>query len=282
MTGKRSRYAYRDKMSWLRTMILVGVAVLLFCCAGLAYRQHASATVTYCSFGIPPAEQMLKVEGSTNGTRIDYDYFSVDFNSDLHIPNWVAWELTRDETFGTEKRSKFLRDNSVDGCPNSSDYTGSGYDRGHMAPAADMKWSPTAMEQCFYMTNICPQSHILNGGTWKKLEEKCRIWARVDSAIIIVCGPILTPAPDEFIGRSEVAVPKGFFKVICSPHADPPRAIGFIMPNGKVEGGLQAAAVSVDSVESITGLDFFSALPDSIEDAIERECRFHYWSSLKP
>lgn len=279
-----SRHEYRDKMSWARTLSLVGVAIVLSCCLIAAYSRsgHKQEQEQELSPRIPSAERLMEVRANSHGTEISYENFNVDFNPELHIPNYVVWELTRDETDGDEPRGKFMRDYTVDGCANHSDYTGSGYDRGHMAPAADMKWHPEAMRQCFYMTNICPQAHNLNGGTWKKLEEKCRIWARADSAIIIVCGPVLTPAPDEFIGRSKVAVPKAFFKVICSPYATPPRAIGFIMPNGKVEGGLQAAAVSVDSVEALTGYDFFAAMPDDIENSMEAECRFHFWSTIKP
>lgn len=275
-----SRLHYRDKMSWANTLILIGVSVVLLCCL-ISVFSRSQTTDTPPAY-IPSAERLMEVLAPGHGEEITYDNFNVDFNSALHIPNYVAWELTREETYGEEPRAKFLRDYNVDGCPTSQDYTNSGYDRGHMAPAADMKFNTAAMKQCFYMTNICPQSHSLNSGAWKRLEEKCRQWAQADSAIIIVCGPILTPEPDEFIGENRVAVPKAFFKVICSPFANPPRAIGFLMNNGKVDGGLQAAAVTVDSIESLTGYNFFAALPDSIENQIEAECRFHYWSTIKP
>lgn len=214
---------------------------------------------------------------------IEYKAMTVSFNKDMHIPNWVSWELLRSEVDGNEERGdKFLHDDNVIGCPYPEDYRGSGYDRGHMAPAADMRWCPEAMRQSFYMTNICPQLHSLNGGTWKKLEEKCRIWAMADSAIIIIAGPILTDLPDEYIGNTGVAVPKRYFKIIAAPFANPPRGIGFIMPNGRVAGGMQAAAVSIDSVERVTGHDFFQNLPDSIQHIIESKCRFNFWSNIKP
>lgn len=214
--------------------------------------------------------------------RVNYKGMSVSFNPRLHIPNWVAWELTRDETKGKiERAKKFLCDESVLGCADDWDYSYSGYDRGHMAPAADMKWDKEAMKQSFYMTNICPQAGSLNSGAWKRLEDKCRTWAQIDSAIVIVCGPVTTDKITEHIGDSRVAVPKRFFKVILSPYARPPRGIGFIMPNAKVPGGMQACAVTIDSVEAITGHDFFSALPDDIEQEVESQCKFHYWSTLK-
>ena len=215
-------------------------------------------------------------------TLLRYKGMTVSFNSEKHVPNWVAWELTGAEADGTEPRARdFMADPSVKGCANPWDYSYSGYDRGHMAPAGDMKWDAEAMEQSFFMTNICPQVKSLNSGAWMRLEEKCRNWARIDSAIVIVAGPVLSDELTETIGSTGIVVPERFFKVILSPYANPPRAIGFIMNNGYVEGGMQKAAVSVASVEKVTGHDFFSQLPDSIEEQVEAECRFHYWSTLK-
>lgn len=222
-------------------------------------------------------------EPSLNQQIVDYPGMTVSFNSRMHIPNWVAWELTADEADGVEPRTNsFYNDPDVEGCPETYDYSYSGYDRGHMAPAGDMKWSKEAMQSSFSLANICPQVKSLNTGAWKRLEEKCRTWAKADSAIIIICGPILNDNIREFIGDSRVAVPKRFFKVILSPFAKPMRGIGFIMPNDKVPGGMQATAVTIDEVERITGHDFFSSLPDDIENDVESQCDFHFWSTIKP
>ncbi|MDE7150948.1 MAG: DNA/RNA non-specific endonuclease [Candidatus Amulumruptor sp.] len=231
------------------------------------------------------AESLLQVvtPDSIPSTPVSYTGFNLSFNPKMHIPNWVAWELTADETGGkTPRTNKFVTDPNVPGCAETYDYLYSGYDRGHMAPAADMKWDATAMAESFTLTNICPQAKQLNTGAWRTLEEKCRQWAQADSAIIIISGPILTPAPHEYIGDSRVAVPRSFFKVILSPYARPMRGIAFVMPNGYVKGGMQSAATSIDKVEELTGLDFFSALPDSIEQEVEAQNDFHMWSTLKP
>lgn len=224
----------------------------------------------------------VAMPSSINHTPLNYKGMNISFNQRLHIPNWAAWELTRNETSGEVPRwNKFMADESVAGSADPYDYNYTGYDRGHMAPAGDMKWDSTAMKQTFYMTNICPQAKSLNTGAWKRLEEKCRVWADADSAIIVICGPVPTDSLTEFLGDSRVAVPKRFFKVILSPFANPPRAIGFVMPNAKVRGGLQEAAMSVDEVERITGYDFFSALPDDIENEVESKNDFHLWSTLR-
>ena len=211
-----------------------------------------------------------------------YKGMDISFNPRYHIPNWVSWELTADETEGDVARTnKFYADPDVEGCAETWDYSYSGYDRGHMAPAGDMKWDKDAMAETFYMTNICPQVKSLNTGTWKRLEEKCRTWAQIEGSLYIVCGPVIDGEPVEYIGDSRVYVPKKFFKVILSPYSTPAKGIGFIIPNGKVKGGMQECAVPIDSVEAVTGHDFFASLPDEIENEVESQCNFHYWSTLR-
>ena len=225
----------------------------------------------------------VKTNPSLKEVTKSYKGMDLSFNPQYHIPNWVSWELTADETDGNVARSnKFSADPEMEGSAETWDYSYSGYDRGHMAPAGDMRWDKEAMSQTFYMTNICPQVKTLNAGSWKNLEEKCRQWAEADSAIYIVCGPVIDGKPIEYIGDSRVYVPRKFFKVIISPYTTPARGIGFIMPNGKVEGGMQACAVTIDSVEALTGHDFFAALPDDIESDVESQCDFHYWSTHRP
>lgn len=207
-----------------------------------------------------------------------YTGFTVSFNPAWHVPNYVVWELTAQETDGSGRRNNnFAPDPGVMGCATLADYRRSGFDRGHMAPAADMKWSDRAMRDCHYLTNIAPQDHQLNSGRWNSLEQKCRTIARRDSAIIIITGPVLTDRITRTIGPSQVAVPERFFKVILAPYANPPRAIGFVMPNRQVPDPMGALAMTVDQVEEITGFDFFSDLPDEIENQIESTLRLRDW-----
>lgn len=257
--------------------------IIMVVCVG-AWQLYASSAKK-SGAALTDADSLTKVV-TADGTPeqiVRYPGMTVSFNSDMHVPNWVAWKLTASMTEGgVSRENAFYNDPDVAGCAETYDYSYSGYDRGHMTPAGDMKWSREAMHGTFSLANICPQAHSLNSGSWKKLEEKCRIWAKADSAIIIVCGPILTDNIREYIGDTRVAVPKRFFKVILAPYANPARGIGFIMPNDKVAGGMQAAAVSIDDVEKATGLDFFSALPDEIETEVEKQCDFHLWSTIRP
>lgn len=286
MARKTTRRSTRRRQNRRRSPIVtIILTVLLLGAAAYASIRNNRTSSGYTDGCDTDSEALLQVitPDSIPSTLVNYTGFNLSFNPRMHIPNWVAWELTADETGGTAPRSnKFVTDPDVAGCAETYDYLYSGYDRGHMAPAADMKWDAKAMEESFTLTNICPQAKQLNTGAWRTLEEKCRQWAQADSAIIIIAGPVLTPAPHEFIGDSRVAVPRSFFKVILSPNAKPMRGIAFIMSNGYVKGGMQSAATSIDHVEELTGLDFFSALPDSIEQAVESQNDFHKWSTLKP
>lgn len=211
---------------------------------------------------------------------IEYTGFKLAFDENRHTPVWVGWELLREESTGDQKRSshRFWQDDNVYGCPSTKDYSCSGYDRGHMCPAADQKWSKEAMRDCFSLANIVPQDHELNAGAWATLEKKERVWAQRDSALVIVAGPIYTAADTTRIGQTGVAVPSAFFKVMLAPYLDKPRAIGFIYPNTDSPGNMQQYSMSVDEVEKITGLDFFSTLPDELEDEVESKFSFTLWT----
>ena len=209
----------------------------------------------------------------------EYEGFTVNFNPENKTPNYVAWVLQGNETDGAIGRSnKFWTDTELKGCPDTRDYSRSGYDRGHMSPAGEQKWSDEAMHHSFVMANICPQKHELNTGAWKTLEDKERLWAKRDSAIVIVAGPIYDSTDKETIGRNKVRVPSAFFKVLLATYSSPMRAIGFVYPNMRCDGNMQAYAVSVDDVEKMTGFDFFIALPDDIEDDIESKVPFKDWN----
>jgi len=254
-------------------------------------RDSASGTVPLISSLAGTAASgakapLLSVTVPQGNQRVDYKAITVYFNRSLRIPVCVAYELTSTmvtmaDSPGAEKRRnhKFYGDPNVAGSPDWGDYRKSGYTRGHMAPAMDMRWDRQAMAECFLMTNICPQDKSLNEGGWNRLEEKAREWARRDSALIIAAGPIIEH--DLLRTRGGVAMPRRFYKVILAHHARPLRAIAFIYPNSTSNGPLRQYAVSVDSVERLTGIDFFGALPDDQEDRLERSCSLASFLQLK-
>ncbi len=221
----------------------------------------------------------VTIPSSTPSQIKDYEGFRVSFNKENRTPNWVAWELLGSETDGPIGRyNNFWSDPEIEGCPSTYDYRNSGYDRGHLCPAADQKWSQTAMENCFSLANMCPQDHSLNTGAWKTLEGKERLWAQRDSAIVIISGPIYSDSDKKRIGDSGVRVPGAFFKVLAAPYLDTPRGIAFVYPNMAAPGNMENYVMTIDDVEQLTGYDFLSALPDDIENEIESKTSFKEWN----
>lgn len=206
--------------------------------------------------------------------------YTVSYNAENKIPNWVAWELTPEKLIERVSRTdKFLPDPDipVEEAATTNDYRGAGIDRGHMCPAGDNRWDRKAMIESFYMTNICPQNHNLNRGDWKELEEACRGWANKEGKIYIVCGPILYQQKHRCIGAQQVVVPEAFFKVILCM-GNRPKAIGFIYKNSAGNQPLDSYVNSVDQVERITKIDFFPALPDDVEESVESAYHLQDWS----
>ena len=212
----------------------------------------------------------------------EYIGFTISFNKDNKTPNYVAWELLGDEVKNDiDRTDNFWTDPDIEGCPSTKDYTRSGYDRGHMCPAADQKWSIEAMNDCFVMANICPQDHKLNAGAWNTLENKERQWAKRDSAIMIIAGPLYSADDTNRIGNAKVRVPGAFFKVLLAPYVEEPRGIAFVYPNMTSPGNMQDYAMSIDELEKITGYDFFPALPDELEKTVESSFSFKELNNSK-
>lgn len=269
MAKKRRRRKPSKSPYFIIALLLIAVAAVVFIPDGSAAQPVGPAEFEKV---ITPAE--------LNNNIIEYEGFTVGFNTEMHMPNYVVWTLDPSETEGenTRQNVQFQEDTRIAGCATLADYRNSGFDRGHMAPAADMKWSEKAMADCHYLTNICPQHNRLNAGAWSTVEKNARKWALRHGPLVIVCGPVLSDRLSRTIGTTPVPVPERFFKVIIAPFAKEPMGIGFIMPNGYVEGGAQATVVSIDQVEEITGFDFFSELPDDIEDKIEAQSALRMWN----
>lgn len=215
-----------------------------------------------------------------NEQIINYIGHTISYNSKYLLPSWVAYELTSNEVAGTIPRaSKFLCDPTVQGKQaNDDDYKYSGWDRGHMCPAADMKWSLQAMKESFYYTNICPQNPNLNRGDWKDLEEKCRELAQQYGEIYITCGAIVGQAVNGTIGLNKVVIPDAFYKVMLIETSNNYECIGFYFENKAGNNDLEYYARTVDEIEMITDIDFFAALDDVVEQQIESRYNSSYWS----
>ncbi|MBQ9560758.1 MAG: DNA/RNA non-specific endonuclease [Prevotella sp.] len=229
--------------------------------------------------------------------------YTTSYNCRTKCPNWVAWHLTSEHIDGPFSRKGvpyYSNDGIVEGigyatqetCRNGyfvdleakeprqqlSDWTRDyNMSHGHMCPAGDNKWDKAAMNQSFLLTNMCPQDEKLNGGGWKKLEEKCRIWANQYGSIYIVAGPIFNESITRTLGEGKIAVPDAFFKVVLCLEGTP-KAIGFLYKNDSSSQSIRDCACSVDNIEELTGLDFFYSLPDDIENIIESDSNPSKWN----
>ena len=209
-----------------------------------------------------------------------YTGFNIKYNPEYLIPDWVAYELTSEEVNGEIPRAPgFSMDPRYQGMQAMrEDYSYSGWDKGHMAPSADMKWSRSAMSESFYLTNICPQNHDLNGRDWHTLENRVRNWALKYGRIWIICGPIVTDKKYGTIGERAVMVPDRFFKAILRQDADGSfHAIAFVFENDSSHQPLNNAVISVDSLEAQTSLNLFTNLEDSIESFVEAHTSWNDW-----
>ena len=258
----------------IKVNVILSIVLFIGILLCVAFRD-STETIDTSRYELP------RVKSSQPEKIVHHTGYSVSFNTNWLIPNWVAYELTANEVQGVEPRgNNFVPDPDIYQSPSSDEYKNSGYDRGHMAPAADMKWSKQAMTESFYTSNICPQNKNLNKGDWKDLEEHVRGMATKYDHIYIACGPIVSAKPKN-IGQAlygRVTVPDAFYKVVLRKKDNTWSAVGFMMPNQAGHKPLKKYAMSVEDIEIITDIDFFVALPDSIEDKIESTYNLKDWN----
>ena len=210
--------------------------------------------------------------------------YKTSYNKETRTPNWVGLALTSEHTDGeyARKGHSFIEDLDVPlprAIPADIRESECGYQRGHMCPAGDNKWSYKAQKDAFLMTNICPQNGNLNQHDWKYLEETCREWAKKYDKIYIVAGPIFYSNKYKTVGERKVAVPDAFFKVVLQfgKTSETTKAIGLIYANQTGHHKMNYYVRSVDEVEKATGMDFFYQLDDNTESQIERESNLNEW-----
>ena len=258
--------------------LLWGLTAALVCF--LLYRVIVNNNTPHLvpmSEGARDSLMTVAVPRGMNDTLVRYEAFDVHFNSERGIANCALYELTCNELNGTvERGNEFMADPGVKGCPLPEDYAGSGFDRGHLVPAGDLKWNGTAMRQSFMLTNVGPMHKALNEGGWAKLEEKVREWTARDSALLVFTGPVVSDG-DTTLASGRVKVPSAYYKVILAPCLRPMRVIAFIYPNGHSGGRLRQYAVSMDEVERRTGLDFFPTLPPEEQQCLESPVNLDAW-----
>ncbi|MDC5810404.1 DNA/RNA non-specific endonuclease [Vibrio europaeus] len=199
------------------------------------------------------------------------DGYAVGYNFQTKNADWVAYHITAESVNASFKRSNsFKEDSELPDYARSTlaDYSGSGYDRGHLAPSATMDFSQDSMKQSFLMSNMSPQLPGFNRVGWRILEEHVRDLANEYNELYVVTGPIYQ-GNESTIG-SNVIIPSAFYKVVLDPAFN--EAIAFIVPHRDVSSSELASFITtIDAVEQQTGLDFFSLIADSTEESMEAQ-----------
>ncbi len=216
---------------------------------------------------------------STTGEIIHHEGYSLSYSETHEQAEWVAYELKKSHLSSTNyKRPYFEIDEAVKtGAASWRNYKNSGYDRGHLCPAADRRYSKLAHDETFLTSNISPQEHQFNSGIWNTLEQKVRYWASKYDGVFVVTGGVLK-GNMKTIGAEHVAVPNQFYKVLIDNNSGKTKMIAFLMLHEDSNKPLYEFVVPVDEVEAITGIDFFPELEDSLENKLEASKSYKYWS----
>ena len=259
----------------LFTILLISIILFIFF-IGLEKLNEIDAETGSSA----PSYERFYLPNADSNKVIHHTYYSLLFNSDYMIPEWVAYELTAKDLRvpNVERADRFERDPFLGNrSPGYYDYSGSGYTRGHMAPAGDFAFNRVAMEESFFMSNISPQKRKFNNGIWKELEEQIRDWAFHDSRLYIVTGPVINSIRSR-ISKSGIGIPGSFFKVVLDIDDPELKGIGFLIENDRSERRLQSYAMTIDEVERITGINFFDQLlEDDLEEKIESGMEIKKW-----
>ena len=216
---------------------------------------------------------------STTNQIVKHDYFTLSYNEKYEQAEWVAYELRKSYVRSSNfDRPYFIEDPKVKtGSADWRNYKKSGYDKGHLCPAGDMEFAVNAYNDTFFTSNISPQTHDFNGGVWNRLEQKVRYWATKYDGVYVITAGVLQPSL-KTIGREKVLVPNYFYKILLDNSNGQYKMIAFLVPNAKSNKPLYKFVVSVDSIEKMTGIDFFPKLDDKTENRLEKNSDYKAWS----
>lgn len=217
---------------------------------------------------------------TSNGEVVQHTYYALSYIEKHEQAEWVAYELSKERLSGERVRrnDNFRPDDKIStqsATPN--DYRGSGYDRGHLCPAADMAFNENAMSETFFMSNMSPQNRQLNHGVWRELEENTRDWARKFKKIYVVTGPILNSTRGKIGKQNKVSVPTAYYKILVDLGSSPAKGIAYVIPNEVRNEPLDYFARNIDEVEKITGINFFPKMNTNTESKVETTFDINQW-----
>ncbi|MEH6682155.1 MAG: DNA/RNA non-specific endonuclease [Sediminicola sp.] len=259
-------------------------AVLMACCIIAfwlfdEYYVNEDNGVPSVEVNTVPIGHAELLPGSTTGSTTSHTFYTLSYHEAYEQAEWVAYWIQSDYLMDHKrKRPYFILDPKV--TTRSADwknYKGSGYDRGHLCAAGDMAFSEEAYRQTFFTSNISPQRSDFNAGVWNRLEQRTRYWAKRYDGVFVITGGVLGEGLDR-IGYEGVAVPNHFYKVLLRQEGNQFKVIAFLVPHVETKSPLQHFVVSVDSLERLTGINFFERMPDSLQTMLEGKPNREEWN----
>ncbi len=218
------------------------------------------------------------IPSSTTASVVTHEHFSLSYSERYEQAEWVAYVLKKQHlTYDDRKRPYFVEDPKVK--TKSADwrnYKGSGYDRGHLCPAGDRRFSEQAYNETFYTSNISPQNRDFNAGIWNRLEMQVRRWAKKKGALFVITGGVLEDGLEQ-IGEEDVDVPRYYYKIVATGNETAIKAVAFLIEGKESSQPLDRFVVPIDELEKRTGIDFFHELPDTIEARFESTADLEGW-----
>lgn len=260
------------------TRFLISFLILIFF-QGCSKQKPSQNETTPQNITSKNTDAYFYLPKSKNGEIVHHTYYSLSYSEKHEQAEWVAYELKKSHLSYTNfKRPYFIDDPEVSTESASwRNYIRSGYDRGHLCPAGDRRFSKAAFDETFYTSNIAPQKNDFNAGIWNRLEQKTRYWARKYDGVYVVTGGILNNNL-ETIGKEDVSVPEYFYKILLDNTNGNYKTIAFLIPHQETEEPLYKFVVSIDQIEKLTGIDFFPRIDDATENKLEKSKDYKGWS----
>ena len=262
-----------------KKMLVCCCFVSLISCKNDNIKINDNSIDTYKSENITEDNVDYLLPTSTTNQIIKHDFYTLSYSEKYEQSEWVAYELKKSHLSKSNlDRPYFIDDPLVEtGSASWKNYKRSGYDKGHLCPAADRRFSRAAFDETFYTSNISPQLNDFNAGIWNTLEQKTRYWAAKYDGLYVITGGVLCENL-ESIGNENVAVPDYFYKILLDKSRGEYKVIAFLLPHEASEKPLYNFVVSIDEIEKRTGIDFFPNLPDAIENKLEENSDYKKWS----
>jgi endonuclease G len=262
------------RKSIFKVVFFVGVATITFSFVPSFEEQHSVSDIHNTCID----DSLYYPKIDSGEYVIHHQYYDLVYDEKHEQAKWVFYKLYPSYLNGPYKRRNDFRADPkvISKSANHSDYRGSGYDRGHLMPAADMTWSEVALSESFYYSNMSPQHPSFNRGVWKRLESKVRSWCMESDSLFVITGPVVNTIFD-VIGQNRVAVPGAYFKVIMRFKQNKQEGIAFLLPNTSSKESLESYVYCIDSLEQLVGIDFFHHQNEESHRRLESSCSKVMW-----